>query len=169
MTLNVQSTPVEFKLDTGSQANIIPILVYKRINEPKASIQPSKTKLTSYTGDELEIIGKCTLHCRDKSLNFFESPKDQPPILGFQSSQELDIIKVVMSTKEEKDIKEKYRSVCQGLGCLCEPYHIEIDPEINPPRKIPVGIKGRLKVELDDMESQVVIRKVDRPTDWVLL
>ena len=39
------------------------------------------------------------------------------------------------------------------MGCLHEPYHIEIDPEItpviNPPRKIPVAIKDRLKVELD--------------------
>lgn len=86
VTLNFQNTPVEFKVDTGSQAKIIPISVYKRINEPKASIQPSKTKLTSYTGDELEIIGKCTLHCMDKSLNFFVSPEDQPAILGFQSS-----------------------------------------------------------------------------------
>ena len=70
VTLNVQNTPVEFKVDAGSQANIIPISVYKRINQPKASIQPSKTKLSSYTGDELKIIGKCTLHCIDpKYLN----------------------------------------------------------------------------------------------------
>ena len=69
-----------------------------------------------------------------------------------------------MSSKEAKDIKEKHRSVFQGLGCLCEPYHIEIDPEItpviNPPRKIPVAIKGRLiKVELDDMEVKGLFEK----------
>ena len=52
------------------------------MNEPKASIQPSKTKLTRYAGDELEIIGKCTLHCMGKSLNFFESPEDQPAIIS---------------------------------------------------------------------------------------
>ena len=82
LPLNVQNTPVEFKVDIGSQANIIRISVYKRINEPKASIQPSKSKLTSYTGDELEIIGKCTLHFMDKSLNFFLSPEDQPAIIS---------------------------------------------------------------------------------------
>ena len=122
---------MEFKVDTGSQANITPISVYERINEPKAPIKPSKTKLTRYAGNELEIIGQCTLNCMDKSLNFFVSPEDQPAILGFQASQELDIIKVVMSTKEEKNIKEKYHSVFQGLGCLHESYHIEINSNCN--------------------------------------
>ena len=70
-----------------------------------------------------------------------------------------------------KDIKEKYANIFKGLGCLSQPYHIELDPDItpvvNPPRKIPVAIKDCLKVELEDMEKQGVIRKVDSPTDWV--
>ena len=35
VTLDVQNMPVEFKVETGSQANIIPLSVYKKINEPK--------------------------------------------------------------------------------------------------------------------------------------
>ena len=66
-------------------------------------IQPLKTKLISYTGNELELIGKCTLNCVDKSLNFFVSP----------TSQELEIIKEVMSTKEEKDIMVRTYRVSQ--------------------------------------------------------
>ena len=66
-------------------------------------IQPLKTKLISYTGNELELIGKCTLNCMDKSLNFFVSP----------TSQELEIIKEVMSTKEEKDIMVRTYRVSQ--------------------------------------------------------
>ena len=76
-----------------------------------------------------------------------------------------------MSTNKEGDLKEKYSVVFKGLGCLREPYHIELDPEvlpvINAARKVPVAIKGRLKLELEEMEKQGVIRKVDRPTDWV--
>ena len=37
-------------------------------------------------------------------------------------------------------------------------------PEICPPRNYPVANKGH---ELDDMESLGVIKKVDKPTDWV--
>ena len=54
---------------------------------------------------------------------------------------------------------------------MSQQYHVELDPDItpvvNPPRKIPVAIKDRLKVELEDIVKQGVIRKVDSPTDWV--
>ena len=43
VTLDVQNMAVEFEVDTGSPANI-PLLVYERLNEPKAPIQSSKTK-----------------------------------------------------------------------------------------------------------------------------
>ncbi|CAB4013811.1 Hypothetical predicted protein [Paramuricea clavata] len=76
-----------------------------------------------------------------------------------------------MSTNKEGDLKEKYSDVFKGLGCLRKPYHIELDPEVSPvinaARKVPVAIKGRLKLELEEMEKQGVIHKVDRPTDWV--
>ncbi|CAB4023870.1 Hypothetical predicted protein [Paramuricea clavata] len=149
ITLEVNETPIKFKVDTGSKANIIPMSTYRELKEPKEPIQTSKTSLTSYTGDKLNVVGKCTL----------------------KSSQELDIIKVVMSTNKERDLKEKYSDVFKGLGCPKEPYHIELDPEVSPvvnaARKVPVAIKGRLKLELEEMEKQGVIRKVDRPTDWV--
>ena len=80
MTLNVQSTLVELKVDITSEH--YSISVCKRINEPNASIQSSKTKLTNCASDELEIIGKCALHCMGKSLNFFVSQEDQPAIIS---------------------------------------------------------------------------------------
>ena len=80
MTLNVQSTLIEHKVDITSEH--YSISVCKRINEPKASIQSSKTKLTNCASDKLEIIGKCALHCMGKSLNFFVSQEDQPAIIS---------------------------------------------------------------------------------------
>ena len=44
MTSNVHHTPVEFKVDTGSQANIIPISVYERIN---VQIVPNLANITA--------------------------------------------------------------------------------------------------------------------------
>jgi hypothetical protein len=76
-----------------------------------------------------------------------------------------------MGTNKEGDLEEKYSDVFKGLGCLWEPYHIELDPDVSPivnaARKVPVAIKGGLKLELEEMEKQGVIRKVDRPTNWV--
>ena len=40
-------------------------------------------------------------------------------------------------------------------------------PVVNPPRRIPEALKFRLKCELDNMENDQIIVKVDEPTDWV--
>lgn len=168
ITLEVHKTPIKFKVDTGSQANIIPMSIYRELKGPKIPIQASKTSLTSYTGDELDVVGKCTLKCMNKHLNFFVSKTNQYPILGFQASQELDIIKVVMATNKEEQLKEKYSNVFKGLGCMREPYHIELDPEVSPvvnaARKVPVAIKDRLKFELEEMEKQSFVKWTVRLT-----
>ena len=57
-----------------------------------------------------------------------------------------------------------------GLGKLEESYQIKKEdarPVVHPPRKVPVLLRERLKEELDDMENDGVIKKVDEPTPWV--
>ena len=92
-------------------------------------------------GDKLHIIGKCTLKCMNKHLNFLVSETNQSSILGFQASQELEIIKVLLSAGKEHNVKAKYSNVFEGLGCLKDPYHIEVDPDVvpvvNPARNVP--------------------------------
>ena len=107
----------------------------------------------------------------NKHLNFFVSETNQSPRLVFQASQELEIIKIVLSAGRKHDVKAKYSNVFEGLECVQDPYHIEVDPNaapvVCPARKVSVAIKDRLKAELDEMEKKGVIRKVDVPTDWV--
>jgi hypothetical protein len=48
---------------------------------------------------------------------------------------------------------------------------MQLDPQAVPvtqaPRKIPAMLRGKLKQELDRMEKEQVIVKVDKPTNWV--
>jgi len=50
-------------------------------------------------------------------------------------------------------------------------YTIAVDPSVHPvvqpPRKIPLHLKPKLRVELDCMESPQIICKRNEPTDWV--
>ena len=36
-----------------------------------------------------------------------------------------------------------------------------------PPRRVPVAVKGKLREELDRLESLGVLEKEDKPTQWV--
>ena len=56
-------------------------------------------------------------------------------------------------------------------GCFSGDFHITLDPNvppvIQPPGRAPEALRGLLKKELDNLESQGIISKVSDPTDWV--
>ena len=135
----------------------------------------TKKKLTSYSGDEIEVVGKCTLNVMDTALEFYVRDTKDDPILGLKASQQLQLIKVMTINKEKAEKKsteifDKYPDVFKGIGCLQKQYHIEIDKDItpihNPARRIPVSLKERVKKELDKMEQLGVIKKQEDYTDW---
>ena len=77
----------------------------------------------------------------------------------------------VLEAVTTESINSTYKDVCNGLGCFEEPYHIVVDqdtvPVKEPPRRVPFELHDRLKLNLDLMENQKVIQKVNKPTDWV--
>ena len=68
-------------------------------------------------------------------------------------------------------ILTEYADVFEGLGCLADPYHIEIDPTaqpvIHPPRKVPVTLREPLRLELERMVEENILAPVSEATDWV--
>ena len=115
----------------------------------------------------------CThLYCQQKQLLFYVVDTTQDPILGLSASQKLGIVKIILNITHDKDRFVKlHPKLFKGLGCLKMPYHIEIDPSVNPVvtpcRNHPVAIREQLRQTLNEMEAMGVIRKVDEPTDWV--
>ena len=58
-----------------------------------------------------------------------------------------------------------------GLGELEGEVTLHLKPDatpvVHPVRRVPHAIRGRLKEELDEMESTGVMQRVTTPTDWV--
>ncbi|MCG7876437.1 MAG: RNase H-like domain-containing protein [Candidatus Thiodiazotropha endolucinida] len=173
VTMDVNGVQVKFKIDTGSQCNIISDKVFKKVKAPHCILEKSTSRLTSYTGDRLKVLGKTTLNCMGHDLEFYVTDSRQTSLLGFKASQDLGLIKVVLAvnTNELDKLIREHPKAFSGLGCLEKPYKIMIDstvtPVVNPPRKIPVALRKRVKKALRDMEKDGVIRAVDEPTDWV--
>ncbi|CAB4039108.1 Hypothetical predicted protein, partial [Paramuricea clavata] len=175
-TLSIEGNEIKFKIDTGSQANIIPLLTFEKMKLKQTRLERPTAKLTSYTGDYLPVVGECNLKCNNKTLKFFVVKTGQVPIIGLKASQQLNLIKIIMNVnnvigQSAETIHEKFPKVFQGLGCLKNPYHIEVDPTIipvvSPLRSTPVALRERLRSSLDDMEKKGVVDKVDGPTEWV--
>ena len=66
---------------------------------------------------------------------------------------------------------DEFSDVFGEIGCLNKEHHITIDPNVtpsvNPARKIPIALMGKLKDELNRMETLNIIEKVSYHTDWV--
>ena len=71
----------------------------------------------------------------------------------------------------KKKVEEMYPEIFHGLGKLTEEHRIHIKqnapPVIHPPRKIPVALRDRLKKELDTMNRNGVINRIEELTYWV--
>ena len=71
----------------------------------------------------------------------------------------------------DDNILTEYADVFEGLGCLADPYHIEIDPTaqpvVHPPCKVPVTLREPLRLELKRMVEEYILAPVSKATDWL--
>ena len=68
-------------------------------------------------------------------------------------------------------IKQEFPSLFTGLGTLQGDYEIQVKPDAQPfslgtVRNIPLPLHDKVKQEMDVMEAQGVISKVQQPTPW---
>ena len=187
--VNVDCMCVKFKLDTGAEANVLPLKVFtamtrkaRRERRTHLKLQPTKTVLVAYGGMRLKPEGVVTLKCStpktQASLTFYVSRHSSIPILGNEACEELRLVKRVdidsievkhPTTKEE--LIAQHPTVFEGLGEFAGEYHIHTDPKATPVihgcRKIPLAVMDRLRDTLDDLLQADVIVQVTEPTPWV--
>ena len=68
-------------------------------------------------------------------------------------------------------IKEHFKKAFQGLGNLGEAYEIRLRPGATPftlytPRRVPLTLREKVSLELQEMVTMGVISPVDVPTPW---
>ena len=183
--LRVNDTPVTFKLDTGAQANVLPVNVYRRI-QPNKPLARTRTVLTVFVDAKITPVGEtqlrvtCPVTGRSQLMKFFITDTTDIAILGKDACQSMNLVQRVRIagvashdsqplTKE--DLLTEYRDIFTGTGMFEKEYHIELDPSVPPviqtPRKVPYAKHTQLKETLHKLERDGIIASVDEPTDWV--
>ena len=174
--LIVNKVLINFKIDSGAEANIIPLREYKNIrNGPK--LHKPRVKLSAYNGTNIPVEGSCILYVENNNKSypilFIVADIDSQPILGLKTSRQLNLIQRIMKIEKEEipNYINKFDDCFGNIGCLGEKYHIVVDenvpPVVNPPHRIPVALKEQVKKELDRMEKMEIIERINGPTDWV--
>lgn len=176
LNIQINGQDVCFNLDTGAMVNILPYYIFLKLGIQQP-IKKCKNILTSYSGNSLNVLGMIELMCTIKHkfamIEFYVVKTQSMPILGLKSCVEQDLVKRVNQVKENElpNSVKGFADVFNGMGKLSEPYHIELNENVQPrvhhPRKIPFSLMDKVKQELDKMEKDKIIEKVDYPTAWV--
>ncbi|XP_077525587.1 uncharacterized protein LOC144136799 [Haemaphysalis longicornis] len=164
-----------FKVDTGSQANLLPYSVYRRCRNV-TGLQPSGSILRSYSGDVIKHIGVATLPVvanKSASFTFFILKKGRQPILGLQASEALGLVcrpVDAVTASSSEGILQEFSHLFQGTGRVAREYRMvmreDAVPVVLPARRVPVALQEPFRQELERLERGGIIEKVDEPTDW---
>ena len=180
-TLKTSGSHVNYKLDTGSQVNILLKHQYQSLRK-KPRLHKTQIKLKSYSKHGIPVLGACVLdverHGKTAKVFFVVVKDATTAILGVKACDRLGLVKRVYTISEGvKDPDSLENTIGQnsdlfeGLGCLPGEHKITVDksvtPVITPCRKIPFALHDKLRDELKRMEDMDVICKETEHTEWV--
>ena len=97
--LDANGTLINFKVDSGSQVNILSLNEYYRLqNRPK--LHSTSIKLSTYNGSHIPLKGSCIVRIKhDQStipVSFIVAVTNSTPIIGLNTSTKLNLIKRAM-------------------------------------------------------------------------
>ena len=175
---------VLFKLDPGSQADLLPLDVYNQLNEEDDyKLKENNIVLRGFDDRLSTTEGSVTMltetkYGNAKHCNYVITKVACRPILGIESCEDLNLVKRVKHPPSEvcavtkvstlPESKEEFVKsnidVFQGLGQFKQTVRIEVKSDAPtgscPPRRYSHAITEKLKVKLDVLEAQGVIEKV---------
>ena len=178
-TLMIRGHLVKLKLDTSAKCNVLPHKLFNKVTQGCQEVIEANTKLVSYGGDSIQTMGQAVIEClykdRNHSLLFHIAIQDVKPILGLPDCERLGMVKRVTDINpvaSSVDIFQEFSDLFDGqLGCLPVQYQIRVDPTVkptvDPPRRVPVAMRPKVKEELDRMQQMGVIEPIEKPTVWV--
>ena len=100
---------VTFQLDCGATCNLLSLKEFSSIMGDPKDLYLKKTSaiLKMYNGTTVTPLGKCTLKCAkgemSRDADFFIIDEDVRPLLGAETCQELNLIKVMASDISESE------------------------------------------------------------------
>ena len=109
--LKINNKKVKVKLDTGAEVNVMPMRVFKQIEDGHVKIERTKTKPCGYGGTNVPMEEKVKVMCefRDakQKSEFYVVKTDSKAVLSLQTCSELGMIQILNEVTSKEDNKKK--------------------------------------------------------------
>lgn len=185
---------VSCELDTGANTSLIGYdWLVKLTGEKNPQLLPSTYRLQSFGGNPIKVLGEVKIPCRRMKRRFRLVLQvvdvNHCPLLSAKASRVLGFIKFCKSVKFGKSngndpenvlrvhrmaaekIIEDHNGIFVGYGKFDGKVSLEVDrsvpPSIQPPRRVPIAMRCKLKKELELLEKEGIIVREVLHTEWV--
>ena len=169
VTLQLNSVPVKFHIDTRAEVTVINESVHKKVGSP--SLYKSDQSLRGPSNHPLTVKGSAQFqygtitteqHC-------YVVTGLSKPLLGRPAIKQLNLLARVQAIEETLTPIQKFPKLFTGLGKLLGQYHIKLmegskPHSLNVPRRVAVPLRDAVKQELERMEQLGAM--FQEPTEW---
>ena len=169
--LQVGTTMVRFKLDTGADVSTMSKTVWLSIS-PQPTLQSTKVQLRGADDQLLPVCGvfSASLKYKGKAtdVRMYVLERASGCLLSRSACDELGLVKRVSATRAQVQPPSGKPLV----GCMeGPPAHIHLQSDATPyrcvtARRVPHHLFGKVREELGRMEDGGIITKVKEPTEW---
>lgn len=183
--VNIGQVSTPMLIDSGASVNLIDEAAYhniKRLRKTKPlQLRPTTVQIHAYGSNApLTVLGQLNTHIESKSritpAVVYVVQGTHGSLLSYHTATELGLLNVNATTAcsdiTQSNLEIQYPSVFSGIGKLRDhqvKLHIDknVVPVTQPHRRIPFHLRKKLENELDRLEQQGIIEKVNGPTPWV--
>ena len=181
VTPRIEGKHLQMELDTGSAISVIPIRTYKELFSHKP-LSETKTRLKTYSGETITpaiINVLVNYEGQEHNLDLFVVKKDSPSLFGRAWLKHIKLdwnsIKFLQTGKSTEDnvqeLLQKYNQIFTAESGKVKGMKASLtlkenaQPKFCKARPVPYALKERVEKELDRLESEGIIQKVDY-SDW---
>lgn len=180
MTIN--GADAQMEVDTGATLSIISRSTYRSLwpSDLAPSLRASSAKLKTYTGEAIPVDGEIAVDVGYKDqrakVNLLVVSGNGPSLLGRDWLQHLildwaQLHQLRSPSLQLQDVLDRHAAVFKDeLGMIQgAAAKLHIDPQAQPrfykPRSVPHALRDKVRQELDRLESEGVIERVQF-SDW---
>ena len=173
--LSLQGRPLKLHIDTGAEVTVITEQAWRDTGQPQ--LDPPDRTLRGPDSRAIKTLGKFVgnfqLSSHQVDTDCYVATELTRALLGRPAIQRLNLIKRIATVERTSELspKDEFPTLFQGLGKMKGEYMIELRDDAEPyslpaPRRVAVPLLNSVREELERMERNGVIAKVNKPTEW---